>query len=176
MSRLVKLQACKKVCKRPWTASGAANGDVFAAYREQVLGHALVSDDVVVRDNQPAHKVADLTKIVEVCGARLLYLLPSSPGFNSIKRAFSKLKTGLRTARARTREALEAVSQDAAHWITEHDAKIGLTITDITNTDLKTVRNGSCTNPAADEGASPCVESAAVDSPNPHNGGDNLLQ
>lgn len=79
------------------TASGATNGDVFAAYLEQILDPALVSGDVVVRDNWPAHKVAGLTKIVEVRGARLLYLPPSSPGFNSIKRAFSKLKTGLRT-------------------------------------------------------------------------------
>ena len=37
--------------------------------------------------------------------------------------AFSKLKTWLRTAQARTREALESVIQTATDWITEQDAK-----------------------------------------------------
>ena len=105
------------------TGSGAVNGDVFAAYLDQVPTPALVPGDVVVRDNLPAHRVAGLAELVGACGARLLYLPPYPPDFNPIERAFSKLKTGLRTAQARTREALEAVIQDAAHWITEHDAK-----------------------------------------------------
>jgi len=78
---------------------------------------------VVVLDNLPAHKVAGLAELVEARGARLLYLPPYSPDFNPIELAFSKLKTGLRTAQARTREALEAVIQDASNWITERDAK-----------------------------------------------------
>ena len=39
-------------------------------------------------------------------GARLLYLPPYSPDFNPTELAFSKLKTWLRTAQARSREAL----------------------------------------------------------------------
>ena len=74
-------------------------------------------------DKLPAHKVAGLAELVEARGARLLYLPPYSPDFNPIELAFSKLKTWLRTARARTREALEAVIQDASSWITEHEAK-----------------------------------------------------
>jgi transposase len=102
------------------TGSGAVNSDVFAAYLQQVLGPTLVPGDVVVLDNLPAHKVAGLAELGE---ARLLYLPPYSPDFNPIELAFSKLKTGLRTAPARLREALEAVIQDAANWITELDAK-----------------------------------------------------
>ena len=105
------------------TGSGAVNGDVFAAYLDQVLGPTLVPSDVVVPDNLPAHKVLGLAELVAPRGARLLYLLPYSPDFNPIELAFSKLKTGLRTAQARTREALEAVILDAANWITERDAK-----------------------------------------------------
>ena len=105
------------------TVSGAVNGDVFAAYLSQVLGPTLVPGDVVVLDNLPAHKVAGLAELVEARGARLLYLPPYSPDFNPIERAFSKLKTWLRTAQARTREALESVIQAAMDWVTEQDAK-----------------------------------------------------
>ena len=105
------------------TVSGAVNGDVFAAYLDQVLGPTLAPGDVVVLDNLPAHKVAGLAERVEARGARLLYLPPYSPDFNPIELAFSKLKTWLRSAQARTREALEAVIQAATDWITEGDAK-----------------------------------------------------
>jgi len=105
------------------TVSGAVNGNVFAASLQQVLGPTREPGDVVVLDNLPAHKVAGLAELVEARGARLLYLPPYSPDFNPIELAFSKLKTGLRTAQARTREALEAVIQDASNWITERDAK-----------------------------------------------------
>ena len=102
------------------TVSGAVNGNVFAAYLQQVLGPTLVPGDVVVLDNLPAHKVAGLAELVEVHGARLLYL---PPDFNPIELAFSKLKTWLRTAQARTRDASEAVIQTATEWVTEADAK-----------------------------------------------------
>ena len=105
------------------TVSGAVNGEVFAAYLSQVLGPTLEPGDVVVLDNLPAHKVAGLAELVEARGARLLYLPPYSPDFNPIELAFSKLKTWLRTAKARTREALESVIKAAADWITEQDAK-----------------------------------------------------
>ena len=105
------------------TVSGAVNGDVFAAYLDQVLGPTLMPGDVVVLDNLPTHKVAGLAELVEARGARLVYLPPYSPDFNPIELAFSKLKTWLRTAQARTRDALEAVIQTATDWITEHDAK-----------------------------------------------------
>ena len=105
------------------SVDGAVNGDVFAAYLDQVLGPTLVPGDVVVLDNLPAHKVAGLAELVEARGARLLYLPPYSPDFNPIELAFSKLKTWLRTAQARTREALEAVIRDATNCITERDAE-----------------------------------------------------
>jgi transposase len=105
------------------TVSGAVNGDVFAAYLGQVLGPTLVPGDVVVLDNLPAHKVEGLAEVVEARGARLLYLPPYSPDFNPIELAFSKLKTWLRTAQARTRDALETIIQTAIEWVTEADAK-----------------------------------------------------
>ena len=67
--------------------------------------------------------MAGLAELVEACSARLLYLPPYSPDFNPLELAFGKLKTWLRTAQARTREALESVIQAATDWITERDAK-----------------------------------------------------
>ena len=83
--------------------------------------------DVIVPDNLPAHKVAGLAALVEARGARLLYLPTYSPDFNPIERAFSKLKTWLRTAQARTRKTLEVVIQTAPNWITGHDANLNRT-------------------------------------------------
>ncbi|MGI4870322.1 MAG: IS630 family transposase [Janthinobacterium lividum] len=107
------------------SVNGAVNGDVFAAYLDQVLGPTLQADDVVVLDNLSVHKVAGLDKIAHKYGARLLYLPPYSPDFNPIELAFSKLKTWLRTAQARTRDLLEEAICAAAEWITEADAKNG---------------------------------------------------
>ena len=88
-----------------------------------MLGTTLRPGDVVVLDNLSVHKVAGLHEIVQKYGARLRYLPPYSPDFNPIEMAFSKLKTWLRTAKARTRDALEEVLLAAAAWITEQDAK-----------------------------------------------------
>ena len=51
------------------TVSGAVNGDVFAAYLDQVLGPRLAPGDVVVLDNRPAHQVAGLAERVEALEA-----------------------------------------------------------------------------------------------------------
>ncbi|AWM34946.1 IS630 family transposase [Hymenobacter nivis] len=103
--------------------NGAVNGDVFAAYLDQVLGPTLRPGDVVVLDNLSVHKVDGLDDIVRKYGARLRYLPPYSPDFNPIELAFSKLKTWLRTAKARTRDLLEEAIRAAAEWVTEQDAK-----------------------------------------------------
>jgi len=105
------------------SVDGAVNGDVFAAYLDQVLGPTLRPGDVVVLDNLSVHKVDGLDEIVQKYGARLRYLPPYSPDFNPVELAFSKLKIWLRTAKARTRDALEEAMLAAAAWTTEQDAK-----------------------------------------------------
>ena len=106
-----------------FSVNGAVTGEVFAVYLDHVLGPTLRLGDVVVLDNLPVHKAAELEEVAQKYGARLLYLPPYSPDFNPIEFAFSKLKTWLRTAQARTRDVLEDAIRAAAEWIIAADAK-----------------------------------------------------
>jgi len=62
--------------------------------------------DTVVMDNLSSHKVAGVKPAIEAAGAALRYLPPYSPDLNPIEQVFSKLKTLLRSAQARTLETL----------------------------------------------------------------------
>jgi transposase len=67
--------------------------------------------------------VAGVRERIEGTGARVLYLPPYSPDFNPIEMAWSKVKQFLRTAQARTVEALyEAIAQ-ALQTLSPNDAK-----------------------------------------------------
>lgn len=60
---------------------------------------------------------------VEARGATLLFLPPYSPDMNPVERCWSKIKTFLRAARARTREALEEAIRQALAAVTGSDAR-----------------------------------------------------
>ena len=105
------------------TVDGAVNTAVFAAYLDQVLGPTLQPGDVVVLDNLRVHKVAGMRERIEACGARVLFLPPYSPDFSPIENGWSKFKTWLRTAQARTREALDEAIGVAMNRIKSEDAQ-----------------------------------------------------
>jgi transposase len=105
------------------TVEGATDGDVFRAYVQEVLSPTLAAGDHVVLDNLGAHKVEGVRAAIEARGARLLYLPPYSPDLNPIERCWSKIKTTLRAAQARTREALEEAITLALATVTESDAR-----------------------------------------------------
>jgi transposase len=90
----------------PMVLDGPINGAAFQAYVDQVLVPKLRPGDVVVMDNLGSHKGAGVRPAIEAAGASLLYLPPYSPDFNPIENAFAKLKSALRTAAARSVEAL----------------------------------------------------------------------
>ena len=77
---------------------GPMHGTAFMAYVEHVLVLELTDSGIVVMDNLASHKVAGVREMVEMAGARLLYLPPYSPDFNPIEMAFSKLKAALHKA------------------------------------------------------------------------------
>ncbi|MBL6082120.1 IS630 family transposase [Belnapia sp. T18] len=90
----------------PLVLDGPMTGDAFLAYVEQFLVPVLSKGDVVVLDNLAAHKVAGVREAIRATGANLLYPPRYSPDLNPIEQAFAKLKSLLRKAAARTKEAL----------------------------------------------------------------------
>jgi len=105
------------------SVEGAVNTAVMVVYLRDVLGPTLQQGDVLVLDNLSAHHASELVPLVKARGARLLFLPSYSPDFNPIELAFSKLKTWLRTAKARTAQVLEDAIRDAIEWISPEDAK-----------------------------------------------------
>jgi transposase len=90
----------------PLVLDGPMTGAWFKGYVEQMLAPALSPGDVVVMDNLAAHKVAGVREALRAVGASVLYLPPYSPDFNPIEQLFAKLKALLRSAAARTKDAL----------------------------------------------------------------------
>jgi transposase len=90
----------------PFVVDGPMTGPIFRIYVEEVLAPTLGAGDVVVMDNLPAHKVKGVREAIHAVEAGLLYLPPYSPDLNPIEQLFAKLKTLLRKATARSREAL----------------------------------------------------------------------
>ena len=86
----------------PLVIDGPINGDIFRAWVEQMLVPVLQPGDMIVLDNLRSHKVAGIEEAIHAAGAQLLYLPPYSPDYNPIEQVFSKLKTLLRKAAART--------------------------------------------------------------------------
>jgi len=78
---------------------------------------------IVVMDNLSAHKGGRVRELVEERGCELLFLPPYSPDLNPIEEAFAKLKTLLRRAGARTREALIEAMRRALDAVTARDAR-----------------------------------------------------
>ena len=64
-----------------------------------------------------------MRELIEAKGCELIYLPPYSPDFNPIEQAFSKLKSYLRAAGARSRDALMEVIGEALRTITVSDAE-----------------------------------------------------
>ena len=89
---------------------------------KQVLAPTLIPGDIVVIDNLPAHKGAAIQVAIMARGARVEFLPPYSPDFNPIEEGWSKIKTILRTAKARTLDELIQALKLAFAAITERDA------------------------------------------------------
>ena len=99
---------------------------VFLAFLESVLIPELRRRHpkaTVLMDNLSAHKPKAVETALTKAGFKLLYLPRYSPDLSPIEPGWSKLKSALRTAEARTREALEAALAPALDSITPADAR-----------------------------------------------------
>ncbi|TGE11295.1 IS630 family transposase [Hymenobacter elongatus] len=95
----------------------------FAWYVTQFLAPTLRRGDVLVMDNLSVHKLPGVVEWLAERGVEVVFLPPYSPDFSPVEQAWSKLKTKLRAAQARTRQALEQALQEAISWITSQDAR-----------------------------------------------------
>jgi len=105
------------------TIDGAANTEVFHAYVREILVPTLRPGDIVVMDNLGAHKNADTLALITAAGAQTRFLPAYSPDLNPIEMMWSKVKTFLRAAEARSHpELLKTIAQALAS-VTANNAK-----------------------------------------------------
>jgi transposase len=105
------------------TIEAATDGEIFLAYLDHCLCPQLRPGDVVVMDNLSSHKVNGVRERIEAKGAELLYLPPYSPDLNPIEKAWSKLKILLRSAKARSKEALDLAISELLPLLTPENAE-----------------------------------------------------
>jgi transposase len=74
-------------------------------------------------DNLSSHKGPRIRELIEGRGCELIYLPPYSPDLNPIEEAFSKIKSFLRKAQARSRERLVEAMGWALEVVTAKDAR-----------------------------------------------------
>ena len=90
----------------PWVINGAMNRVLFNTYIETQLVPTLKPRDVVILDNLSSHKSVEAAEMLKSIGAWFLFLPPYSPDLNPIEMAFSKLKSMIRKAAARSYDDL----------------------------------------------------------------------
>jgi transposase len=102
---------------------GPSDTDSFSLYVREILAPSLKRGQIVLMDNLSVHKSGWVRDLIEGRGCQL-WLLPSySPDFNPIEEAFSKVKGLLSKAKARTLEALFAVTAEALGAVSADDAR-----------------------------------------------------
>ncbi|HEY0937691.1 MAG TPA: IS630 family transposase [Trebonia sp.] len=102
---------------------GATDSACFETYVGECLVPALRPGDIVVMDNLACHKTAEVARLIGSAGASVRYLPAYSPDLNPIERLFSKPKAALRSAKARTVDALIGAMGDALRAVRAADIR-----------------------------------------------------
>lgn len=95
----------------------------FEAYLEQFLIPELPQGATLIMDNFSAHKSPKVSMLLEAEGCQLAYLPPYSPDLNPIEQMWSKVKSHLKGAKARTQKALCQAIKEALAEVTAQDAE-----------------------------------------------------
>jgi transposase len=117
---------------------GGVNAITFEAFICQKLVPLLWPGAYVIMDNASVHKRAEIEEPIKAAGAHLVFLPPYSPDLSPIENYRSKLKTILRSIRARTYKELDEAIKEAYSQISiknirnwfAHDCYCDLPLTD----------------------------------------------
>jgi transposase len=100
---------------------GATDTPAFQTYVERMLVPQVRAGDVVIWDNLKPHQDGHVRQAVERAGATVGPLPPWSPDLTPIEKMFSKVKEFLRSAAARTTEAVIDALGDALRAVRRSD-------------------------------------------------------
>lgn len=103
------------------TVQGAVDTQVFDLFVEHFLAPALLKGDIVILDNVAFHYSQRARTLIEAAGARVEHLPAYSPDFNPIEECISKIKTTLRSLKARTKRKLNNALVKAIQRISVDD-------------------------------------------------------
>lgn len=101
---------------------GTTDTETFRAYIREVLVPTLRGGEIVVMDNLSPHKSDQTLTLIAQAGAEVLFLPAYSPDLNPIEMMWSKVKSLLRSAEARTSSDLITAIGQALARITSKDA------------------------------------------------------
>ncbi len=104
------------------TLEGTTDTESFHAYVGQVLVPTLWPGDIVIMDNLSPHKSDPTLALITNAGAQVLFLPAYSPDLNPIEKMWSKVKSLLRGAEARTLADLITAIGQALAKVTAQDA------------------------------------------------------
>lgn len=107
----------------PMTIEGAVNSEVFELYVKHLLVPCLRPGHLVLLDNVKFHYAPKALELIEAAGARVLHLPAYSPDFNPLEGCIAKLKTALRSFKARTKRKLTNALAKALALITQDDIR-----------------------------------------------------
>ena len=102
---------------------GATDEIVMLFFIREILSSVLEKGDVVVLDNLTSHKTRKVQAAFAALGVEVLYLPPYSPDLNPIELCWSKFKSLLKQASARTYETLSEAISNALKKITAADTE-----------------------------------------------------
>lgn len=105
------------------TIEGPTDTRVFEAYVREALCPTLRRGDVVILDNLSPHKGAQALALITEAGAEVRFLPAYSPDLNPIELMWSKVKTSLRSAEARTPPNLQDAIASSLESITSQNAR-----------------------------------------------------
>lgn len=102
---------------------GAVDTLCFDAFCERFLRPCLQAGDVLILDNLRAHRASRIEQVAQAQKARVIWLPPYSPDFSPIEMMWSKLKSYLRKAKARTEAEIDRAIAEGLNLITAQDCR-----------------------------------------------------